>query len=275
MMVSVEATGSLERRLEVSVPAGEVESAFNERLKSFSRTARLKGFRPGKAPLAVVQRQFGSQIREEVVSELVRVTLANALDQQKLSPVAGPRIDPLPAAPGGELRYAAVFEIYPQIELKGLADNVRGRVRGQLLEKLLAANPIELPRVAVESQLRSLQIEWLRRVGARPEDLKEAPPREPFEEAARRRVATGLLLGEVIRREGLKVDPARLSERIASAAASYSEPEEAAKQIRANDALRRQLEAGVLEDQAIDYLLGQVRISEQPTTFKELLNFGA
>ena len=75
MRVSLESTGALERRLEVSVPDAEVEQAFDARLKVFSRTARLKGFRPGKAPLAVVKRQFGAQLRDEVVSEIVRQSL--------------------------------------------------------------------------------------------------------------------------------------------------------------------------------------------------------
>ena len=434
MMVSVQATGSLERRVEVSVPASTVEAAVANRLKVFSRTARLKGFRPGKAPLSVVQRQFGPQIRDEVVTELVRSSLAEALAEQKLAPVGGPRIDPLSSGTAGEdLRYAATFEVYPEIELKSLeaieivrptadvtltdvaamienlrrqrpdyvaatrpasdgdrltvdfeghlagvpfeggkgegvtvvlgtgrmlkdfesgllgaavgetrtfdvafpadyqkaglagrtaaftatvrsieesrlpqlddefcrafgvteggveqlrreveenmrrelGQNVRGRVKTQLLDKLLAANPVEVPRSELEAQIRALQVDWLRRVGARPQDLKQAPPREPFEEAAKRRAALGLLMSEIVRREQIRVDEARLEERIAAAAVSYSDPEDAARQIRGNDELRSQLIAAVLEDQATDWLLGRVKVVEQPSTFKELMNFGA
>lgn len=433
MMVLVQSTSALERRLEVSVPAAQVEEAFESRLKSFSRTARLKGFRPGKAPLNVVKRQFGPQLRDEVVSELVRTTLAEALDQQKLLPVGGPRIEPLSMTAGQDLRYAAIFEVYPEIELKGLESievvkpvasvgtgdvdamldnlrrqrpnfvpatrpvqdgdrvvidfegkidgvafeggkgenvtvqlgggrmlkdfedglkgatagetrtvpvtfpegygkaelagktaqftitvktaeeqqlpevddefcrafgvteggveqlrkevednmrreleqNVRGRVKTQLFDKLLAANPIELPKASVEQQVRELQLDWLRRIGANPQQLKEAPPREPFEEAAKRRVALGLLVGEVIRREQLRPDEAKLEERIESAAASYPDPEQAARQIRDSREFMSQLEAVVLEDQVVEHLLGKVKVVEQPSTFKELMNFGA
>ena len=52
MQVSVTATSGLERRLEVAVPAAQVAGEVEQRLKRLSRTARLKGFRPGKAPLA-------------------------------------------------------------------------------------------------------------------------------------------------------------------------------------------------------------------------------
>jgi trigger factor len=432
MLVSVQSTGSLERRLEVSVPAAQVEQAFNSRLKDFSRSARLKGFRPGKAPVAVVRRQFGAQIQEEVVGEIVRTSLAEALDQQRLVPVAGPRIEPMQLSGGQDLVYAAVFEVYPEIELKGLdgieinkptaevatsdvdamienlrkqrpnfssvtraakdgdrvtidfegkidgvafeggkgqnvtielgagrmlkdfeegikgvaagetravpvrfpddygkADlagkqaeftitvskveevqlpevddefclafgvteggvdqlrkeveenmrreleqNVRGRVKTQLLDKLLEANPIDVPKAAVDAQVRDLQIDWLRRIGANASQLKEAPPRDPFEATAKRRVSLGLLLGEVIRREQLTADPAKIEERIESAAAGYPDPEQAARQIRDSREFLSQLEAVVLEDQAVDWLLGKVKVTEQPTTFKDLMNFG-
>ena len=156
-----------------------------------------------------------------------------------------------------------------------LADNVRSRLKGQLLDKLLAANPIELPRAAVDNQVRSLQIDWLKRIGARAEDLKQAPPREPFEESARRRVAVGLLIGEIIRRQGLVADPARLEERIEAAAVGYGDPEDAMRQIRSSRDLMMQIEGGVLEDAAVEWLLTQVKLVEQPSTFKELMNFGA
>lgn len=115
MRVSLQSIGALERRLEVSVPDDEVERAFDARLRTFSRTARLKGFRPGKAPMSVVKRQFGAQLRDEVVSEIVRQSLGSALNEHRLEPVGGPRIEPLPSASGEGLRYAATFEVFPQI----------------------------------------------------------------------------------------------------------------------------------------------------------------
>jgi len=120
MQVSVETTGALERRIEVSVPSERVEKAIEERLLRVSRTAKLKGFRPGKVPLKVVRQQFGAQVRQEVLSDLVKSTFAEAVSQQKLSPAAGPRIEPLAAGPGEDLRYRATFEVLPEIELKGV-----------------------------------------------------------------------------------------------------------------------------------------------------------
>ena len=67
MQVSVESVGKLERRMQVQVPAERVSKEIAERLKRLSRTARLKGFRPGKAPLTVIRQQFGPQVHREVI----------------------------------------------------------------------------------------------------------------------------------------------------------------------------------------------------------------
>ena len=117
MQVSLSATGGLERRLEVAVPATEVASEVEQRLKKISRTARLKGFRPGKAPFAVIRKQFGEQVHTEVVTDLMRSSFAQALSQEKLTPAANPRIEPLAMGPGSDLKYAAVFEVMPEVQI--------------------------------------------------------------------------------------------------------------------------------------------------------------
>src|SRR5262245_5902128 len=117
MQVSLTATSGLERRLEVAVPATRVTTEVEQRLKQISRTARLKGFRPGKAPYAVIKSQYGEQVRSEVIGDLIRTSYAEAVSQQKLNPAAGPRIEPLAVDPDADLRYAATFEVLPEIRL--------------------------------------------------------------------------------------------------------------------------------------------------------------
>ena len=118
MQVSLTATSGLERRLEVAVPATEISTEVEQRLKNISRTARLKGFRPGKAPITVVRKQFGEQVHAEVVQDLMRSSFAQALSQEKLTPAGGPRIEPIAMGPGSELKYAAIFEVLPEIKIK-------------------------------------------------------------------------------------------------------------------------------------------------------------
>ena len=431
MQVSVETTGALERRIEVSVPRERIEQAIDERLKRVSRTAKLKGFRPGKVPYKVVKQQFGAQVRQEVLSDLMQSSFAEAVTQEKLNPAAGPRIEPISVGPEQDLKYRATFEVFPEIELKGvegiavvrpvaevteadvdamvlnlreqrprfeaveresregdrvtmdfegqidgaefegskgtdvavllgggrmlkdfetgitgmkagerkqidvpypadyhnaalagkvaqfevhlkkveekqlpelddefcreygvleggieqlrkevrenmereLEQNVRARLKSQLMEGLLAANPVEVPQGLVDAQVREMQIDAARRMGAR--DASQVPPPEPFVEGARKRVALGLLIGELIKTRGLKIDRERVESRLADLAATYPDPEQVIKAYRQNADALRQIENIVIEDQVVDLLLEKAAVSDQPATFKDVMNFGA
>ena len=112
-------------------------------------------------------------------------------------------------------------------------------------------------------------------MGAAARDLKERPPREPFEPTARRRVALGLLIGELVRREQIRVDQAQVSQRVEAAATAYPDPEEAARQIRDRPELVAQLEAATLEDQVVDWLLSRAKVTDQPASYRDVMNFGA
>ena len=100
MQVTVEATGSLERRMTVQVPEERIASEVESRLRRLGKTARIHGFRPGKAPPQVVQRSYGRQVRDEVVGEVLRSSFADAVAQNSLAPAGGPTIRELTAAPG-------------------------------------------------------------------------------------------------------------------------------------------------------------------------------
>jgi trigger factor len=154
-----------------------------------------------------------------------------------------------------------------------LEQNVRARLKAQLMEGLLAANPLEVPRSLVDAQVREMQIEAARRMGAR--EASQVPPPEPFVEGARKRVALGLLIGELIKTRGLKVDRERVDARLADLAASYPDPEQVIKAYRQNPDALRQVENLVIEDQVVDLLLEKAKVTDQPATFKDVMNFGA
>src|ERR1700750_1310987 len=122
MQVSLTATGGLERRLEVAIPAAEIDGEVAQRLNRISRTARLKGFRPGKAPIAVIRQQYGDQVQSEVINDLMRKSFFEAVQREKLNPAGGPRIEPISMAPGADIKYAAVFEVMPEVKLAPLSE---------------------------------------------------------------------------------------------------------------------------------------------------------
>ncbi|MEX0900569.1 MAG: trigger factor [Gammaproteobacteria bacterium] len=147
MQVTVEtsADNSLERKLRIQVPAERVEGAVSERLKAMSRRAKLKGFRPGKAPLKVIEQQYGPQIRQEVLGDLISSSYTEALVQHKFQPAGQPRINDTKAEPGEALEYTATIELYPEIELKPL-------------DKLTITRPVvEIEVADVDKVLESLR----------------------------------------------------------------------------------------------------------------------
>jgi trigger factor len=429
MQVSVESIGKLERRMQVQVPAERVSQEIAARLKNISRTARLNGFRPGKAPLKVIRQQFGSQIHREVIGELLQSSYAEAVTQKQLTPAGSPRIEPQSMDEGGDLTYTATFEVFPEVVLQpmeslevdrvtadvtesdidamierlrkqqmkysavsrgaangdkvtvdfegaidgvsfagGKGENIaivlgegrmlpqleqgligaapaekrdvtvnfppdyraaelagksaifatevrtveepvlpeideefckafgvtegglsklredvaanmrreleqalRNRNKAAVMDKLYAANPTEVPNVLLEGQIRDMQVEAMRRAGTK--DAAQAPPREPFIEPARRRVALGLLLNDVIRKENLVVDRARVNERLDEMVSAYGDAGAMKRAYMQNAEAMRQVESLALEDQAVDWILEHAKVHEVKSSFKQLMNF--
>ncbi|MGD0492931.1 MAG: trigger factor [Steroidobacteraceae bacterium] len=429
MQVSVESIGKLERRMQVQVPAERVSEEIASRLKQLTRTARLKGFRPGKAPLTVIRQQFGQQVHREVIGELMQSSFAEAVSQKQLAPAGSPRIEPKSVGEGQDLTYVATFEVFPEVALRPVSaltldkvtaevtdgdvdamierlrkqqtrygavtraaatgdkvtvdflgaidgvpfaggkgenvaivlgegrmlaqleqgligaapgesrevgvdfpadyravelagkhavfkvdvksveepslpeldeefcavfgvteggvpklredvaanmrreldQNIRNRNKTAVLEQLYQANPVDVPNSLLESQIRDMQIDVMRRTGAK--DVSQAPDREPFVEPARRRVALGLLINDIIRREKLVVDPARSNARLDEMVSGYGDAAALKRAYLQNADAMRQVESLALEDQVVDWILAHAQVHEKPSTFKELMNF--
>ena len=125
----------------------------------------------------------------------------------------------------------------------------------------------------MDGQVREMQIEAARRMGAT--DASQLPPPDAFLEPARRRVALGLLVGELIRSRGIQIDRERVEARLADIASGYPDPDAVIKAYRQNADALRQVENIVLEDQAVDLLLENAKVTDRAATFKEVMNFGA
>ncbi len=119
MNVTVESTGALERRMRVELPIEAIEQQVDSRLQSVGRTAKIKGFRPGKVPARVVRQRYGKQVREEVLSEVLQKSYSDAVIQEQLNPAGGPKIE-TEAEDGKTFAYVATFEVMPDVQLKDL-----------------------------------------------------------------------------------------------------------------------------------------------------------
>jgi trigger factor len=430
MQFTVTNTSGLGRRIEVEIPNTRVAGEVDRRLRDLSRTANIRGFRKGKVPLQVIKQQYGEQVRGDAVNELIRQSYSDAVAKENLRPVGGPTIEPIQIEPGSDLKFAAVFEVLPEItvgavegyefqrpvaaitetdidamlesmrrqqvkyvpvdraSIKGdrvtvdflgkldgvafaggegkdmpvvigsgravadfeaaligvtagesktapvkfpdnygskdlagkttefeltvksveeeflppiddafatafgihegsvqaLRDEVRGsmereaaeasraRVRTQVFETLARENPVQVPKALLDQQVQQMQIELMQRMGA--QDASQIPAREPFEEPARRRVMLGLLVGELVRREGIKADRQGMLNRLDQIVAAYPNAEEMRRAYLQDQNAMRQIETGVLEDQVVDWVLGRARVTDQPISFAELTGFG-
>ncbi len=108
------------RRIEVTVPLSRVRRAYERAYRDIAKNARVKGFRPGKVPRAVLERMFGPTLGEEIERALVNETLGAALAQAGVEPVATPAVDASPPQADREFHYKALVEIRPPIELPAL-----------------------------------------------------------------------------------------------------------------------------------------------------------
>jgi len=116
MQANLETLGTLERKLSVALPAAEIDSEVENRLKRLSRTVKMHGFRPGKVPFKVVVQQYGPQVRQEVLGDAMQKSFGEAVRQQNLKVAGYPRFELNPPADGaGQFRYSATFEIYPEV----------------------------------------------------------------------------------------------------------------------------------------------------------------
>ena len=117
MQVSLETGEGLERKLTIQVPAETVNSEVENRLKSMTSRVKIDGFRPGKVPLKVVKQQYGTQVHQEVIGEVMQNTFRDAVVQQDLKLAGSPSIEPKNMTAGEALEYVATFEVYPEVEV--------------------------------------------------------------------------------------------------------------------------------------------------------------
>lgn len=113
---------SLERNLTLSVPAVEIEAEIQARLKRLAKTVKMQGFRPGKVPLTLVTKQYGYQVRQEVVTDSVNKTFTDAIQAQQFRVAGMPRFAPANSGQSADkFEFTATFEVYPEFTVGSLS----------------------------------------------------------------------------------------------------------------------------------------------------------
>ena len=433
MQVQLESQAGLARTLRVQIPAERLEKAVAEQIKRMAARTKMPGFRPGKAPLKIIEAQYKDAARYEAMNDLVNKTYPEALDKAQVEPAGQPRVEIGNAAEG--IEYTVHFDVYPTITLdkldtftvnrpvveitdadvdrlienlrrarksfaevsraaadgdqvtvdfvgkldgeefqggkgndvsfevgtgqflpdlekgmvghsagdqftvdvsfpadyraeplKGktaqfevtlkavkelvlpsLADEdflsahgvnagegepglraksrialenernkaTKGRIKGQVLDQLLAAHPIEVPQSLIAQELPRLREEAANRMNMgkiSADKAREMLPDQLFEATAKRRVALGLLIGEVIKTRNITLNSARVEQTLAEMATDYEQPEEVKQFYRSRPDMLQGLRAVVLEDQVVESLTAAATVTDTPMTLELLLN---
>jgi trigger factor len=420
----------LERNITVSVPVAQIEAEINSRLKKLARTARMQGFRPGHVPMKIVERQYGYQVRQEVVSDTVQKSFADAVKDQNYRVAGYPRFQPAQAADGAEkLEYTATFEVYPEVsvgdissrkverpvtpvgdanvgktletlrkqrakyepvqraaregdmvnvDFEGLIagqpfegnkaanftivlgekrmlpafedaiagmtqgetktfpvtfpqdyhENLKGKtadftvtvnqvaepklpeldsdfakslgvdsgdvdqlkrevrqnmekevtkrikqqVKEQVMEALHDSASFEVPRALLDQEVGRMQqqaVEDLKQRGMTTDNLQL--PADLFTERAKRRIKVGLLVAELVKKHGLQAKPEQVRKVIEDHAESFEEPQQLVRWYYQDPQRLAEVEALVLEDNVVEWALGNMKVEDKPVDFDELM----
>jgi trigger factor len=116
VVVSTTEESSTRTRLEIEIPAEEVERAYGSVIRAFAKRAAVPGFRKGHVPESVVRQRFSGQIREEVLESVLPGALSQAVEERRLSVLGHPRIEDLQWDPPGPIRFFAHFDLKPDVD---------------------------------------------------------------------------------------------------------------------------------------------------------------
>ncbi len=118
LQIAIHKPRAWSRRLTITIPAERVQAERREEAQRLSRQVKLPGFRKGKVPPQIVERQFGSLIEQQALDRLVNDAFKEALAREQLQPISQGEIDNVDYRPGEALTFDVEFEIRPEIELE-------------------------------------------------------------------------------------------------------------------------------------------------------------
>ncbi|HJV36376.1 trigger factor [Geomonas sp.] len=122
MQTNVEKLSSIKQKISFEIPAERVAAEVDKAYASIRKQAAIKGFRKGKVPQSVIEKQYGAQMAEDVVKNLVNDSYFKALAEHNLNPVSYPMIDADTLIVGQPFKFSATFDVFPDVELKEYLD---------------------------------------------------------------------------------------------------------------------------------------------------------
>jgi trigger factor len=153
-----------------------------------------------------------------------------------------------------------------------LSQRIQARIKSQVMELIFENNKIDIPKALIEEEIEALRKQTREQMGQGTGNFEL--PREMFEEQAKRRVNLGLVIGEIVKQNEIQVDNDRVRQTIEEHAASYEQPEEVVKYYYGNQQQLAAIQNIVLEDQVVDWVMEEVGVVDDKTTFAALTEQG-
>ncbi len=153
-----------------------------------------------------------------------------------------------------------------------LEQALRGKLKNAVMDALYEKIQITVPNTLIDREVENMMkpyLETAKRQKMKLDDLKL--PREIFEDQAKRRVALGLILGEVIQKNGIKLDADKVRSAVEDMAKNYERPEDVVSWYYSDEKRLEDVKQMVLEDQTVEWLVAQAKVSDQVVNFDDVM----
>jgi len=153
-----------------------------------------------------------------------------------------------------------------------LDQGLKGKLKNAVMDALYEKLEISIPNALIDEEVKNVMKPYeanVKKQGMNLEDLDL--PKDMFEGQAKRRVALGLILGEIIKQNDMKVDDAKVKSTIEDMSSSYERPEDVLEWYYADETRLNEVKQMVLEDQTVDWVVGQAKVSEETVSFEDVM----
>ena len=150
---------------------------------------------------------------------------------------------------------------------------LRGKLKGSVMDALYEKIPLTIPNSLVDIEIENLMKPYIETAKRQKKNLDDLPlPRDMFEARAKRRVALGLILGEIIQKNAIKLDDDKVRSTIEDMAKSYERPQDVVNWYYTDESRLNEVQQMVLEDQTIEWLVAQAKVSDEQVNFSDVMD---
>jgi len=150
---------------------------------------------------------------------------------------------------------------------------LRGKLKGSVMDALYEKIPLTIPNSLVDIEIENLMKPYIETAKRQKKNLDDLPlPRDMFEGRAKRRVALGLILGEIIQKNAIKLDDDKVRSTIEDMAKSYERPQDVVNWYYTDESRLNEVQQMVLEDQTIEWLVAQAKVSDEQVNFSDVMD---